>query len=233
MKKCKYFLALFLFGSMSSYGFDARLIDGVEVDKNDYPAIIRIRSGGSSCTATVIGPRVILTAAHCARTNSYVTFQTKGKNYRAKIKRAWFYPYRDHDLAIGITSNTIEGVQPYSIGGKAKVGEKLEIYGYGCTRPGGGGGNDGILRAGSATITGFSGYDMVSKNGAALCFGDSGGPSFHVGQDGQYYVLGVNSKGNIKDTNYNARTDLDKSQSFFENSTRYYKIDICGINLNC
>jgi Trypsin len=108
------------------------------------------------------------------------------------------------------------------------------LLGYGCTDTSGNGGNDGILRTGETVITDFSNLDMVSQrpNGAALCFGDSGGPAF-VSNRGQHLLLGVNSKGNIKDTNYNTRTDIEPTTTFLRNFAASNGVDICGINKNC
>ncbi|MFM8312656.1 MAG: hypothetical protein ACKOA8_00050, partial [Deltaproteobacteria bacterium] len=93
---------------------------------------------------------------------------------------------------------------------------------------------DGVLRYGETVVTGFSNFDMVSSkpNGAALCFGDSGGPAF-VFEGSRRLLIGVNSKGNIKDTNYNARTDIKESQDFFKGLIDSNKIEICGINKVC
>jgi hypothetical protein len=119
--------------------------------------------------------------------------------------------------------------------------------GYGCIRPGGGGGNDGKLRAGYAEITGDSGYDIVSgKQGqAALCFGDSGGPMFDDSNDSNdsldsldqgnlnpdvVKLLAINSKGNIRWRNYNASLVNAESQRFLVSVGEKYSVQICGIN---
>ena len=232
MKTClmlSVLVSLFTTTAFSS-DFGARLINGEEVDRTQYPAVLRINK---SCTAALIGPRTILTAAHCADNRSVSTFTVRGKEYKARIYHSRYYRFHDHDIAIGYVTEEVVGVRPYSVGGEAKVGEKLQIFGFGCTQPGGTGGNDGILRTGMATMTSFSRLDVVSTDGAALCFGDSGGPAFVETEDGTAKILGVNSKGNIKDTNYNARTDLQISKDFFQRFARYFKTDVCGVNVDC
>lgn len=204
------------------------LINGNPVDKAQYPHVIRIFAGGSSCTASVVGPRTILTAAHCADDGGTVQFQTvSGKKFSAKIKHAPGYPKEDLDLALGLSSVDID-VKPVSVRLERfeKKGMTVNLIGYGCIKPGGGGGNDGILRAGDSKIAAGQGYDLVLKSdgGAALCYGDSGGPVFYEGQQ-----IAVNSKGNIEDTSYVTRTTLPDANAFLKS----WSGKICGVNLDC
>jgi len=210
------------------------LINGKPVAAGTWEEVVYIRSSGGSCTATVVGPRVIITAAHCATTGSSVTFNHSGKKYTAKMTRSSLYPGKDHDVSLGLLTEDIVSAKPKTIGGIASKGLGITLLGYGCINEGGGGGNDGILRIGESVITGFSGYDIVSSSppsGAALCFGDSGGPAFIAdkGEDGAV-LIGINSKGNISDTNYNTRLDSTESQSFLRTFATNNRVDICGIN---
>lgn len=210
-----------------------RIINGKPVEAGTYKEVPKISANGASCTATVIGPRVIVTAAHCANNDVMATFTIDGVNYSAKMKRSSLYPGQDHDIALGFTDKDIK-VTPVSVGGKAVVGLGITLLGYGCTNAGGTGGNDGVLRIGDTVITSFSEFDMVSRkaDGAALCFGDSGGPAFMM--DGsKRYLIGVNSKGNIKDTNWNLRTDIPETQTFMKSFASTNGVVICGINSDC
>lgn len=211
-----------------------RLINGKPVDPGTWKEVVQISSNGSKCTATIVGPRAVATAAHCAANGASATFVIGTTTYTAKMFRSPLYSTKDHDIAIGVTTQDITGVEPASIGGKAVTGLGINLLGYGCTNPGGGGGNDGILRIGDTAITGFSGFDMVSRKagGAALCFGDSGGPAMLV-ENGKHLLLGINSKGNIQDTNYDTRTDLPESNDFYKTLAQTEGIQICGINKDC
>lgn len=213
----------------------SRLINGKPVEPGTYKDVVRIRSNGSGCTATLVGPRVIITAAHCAATGATATFTVNGTEYSARITRAPLYDQgKDHDVALGLLPSAVTGIDPATVGGKAATGVALTLLGYGCINPGGGGGNDGILRIGESVITGFSNYDMVSKKpgGAALCFGDSGGPAF-VWESGKRLLVGINSKGNIQDTNYNANLDRSESKTFLQNWAQQNNVEICGVNKDC
>jgi hypothetical protein len=148
------------------------------------------------------------------------------------MTRSPLYPRNDHDIALGIIDQEVTGIKFASIGGDASKGVDITLAGYGCVRPGGGGGNDGILRVGDNRVINLSGYDMVSRmqGGGALCFGDSGGPAFLRDTN---ILLGVNSKGNIQDTNYNTRTDTQASRDFFAKFAQQTGVEICGINKDC
>lgn len=208
------------------------LINGNPVDKAKYPHVIRIFVGGSSCTASVVGARTILTAAHCAENGETISFQTvSGKKYTAKAVRAPGYPGKDLDLLLANTSVDID-VKPVSVrlDRFEKKGMEVDLIGYGCTKPGGSGGNDGILRAGKSKVAAGQEYDLVLKTdgGAALCYGDSGGPVFFEGQQ-----IAVNSKGNIEDTSYVTRLTLPDGAQFLKDFAQSKGVFICGVNSDC
>jgi hypothetical protein len=218
-------------------GISPTLIGGTPVDPANpfVQGILKIRTDNAGCTASLIGPRVMISAAHCGKNGSKSEFLVNGKSYSTVNERSPLYPGKDHDVMLGLVSEPVEGIQYHSVTSTPpKVGDEVVLYGFGCINPGGGGGNDGILRTGTTKITSFSNYDFVTKkpNGAALCFGDSGGPGF-VSVDGNLFQLGVNSKGNISDTSYLADTSKTASQDFFKAFTEKHSVEICGINKDC
>lgn len=209
------------------------LINGNPVDKTKYPAVIRIRSeSGSGCTASVVGPQAILTAAHCAKTGEKVTFTTvSGQTYTATMTRYEKWPDDDLDLSVGKVSKVITGVPPLVIRTDRfeKKGMNVDMIGYGCTQPGGNGGNDGVLRMGSGKVRGGQAYDLVlDADPSALCYGDSGGPVLFEGKQ-----IGVNSKGNIEDVSYTTRTTLPDSKAWLESVATKLGVTLCGVNSDC
>lgn len=210
------------------------LINGTPIEKSMYPAIVRIFINGASCTGTVVGPRTIVTAAHCAETGNVATFTTlSGKKYSATMQRAPVYPDKDLDVNLGLTDVDIDAPPMFMKLDKfERVGMALTFMGYGCTQPGGAGGNDGILRTGEAKVIGSNGdYDLVTSTpgGAALCYGDSGGPLLWKDASARFVVAGINSKGNIKDTNYTTRLSSAESVNFFKT----WPSPICGVSKDC
>lgn len=213
------------------------LINGNPVQTGAFKFVVRIRTGNAGCTASVVGPRVVATAAHCANTGATSTFSIDGVTYSAKITRHPDYPGVDRDLALGVIDKDVVLTEYGSVANAvdlAKVGDALRLMGYGCTQPGGTGGNDGVLREGMATITGFSGNDIVTGKAGegALCFGDSGGPSFLQG-NGKLINIAQNSKGDIKVRSYLARWDAPTGQSFLVSFAKANSVEICGFTKEC
>lgn len=230
---------LFLFSLVTflltapAYAAETDVIGGITVGPAAFPEVVQVRNDGSSCTGVIVGPRVIATAAHCVRNGSKATFTAGGKEYVAKMTRSDLYPREDHDLALGVVSEEIEGVRPASIGTVPAEGDRVAIVGYGCTQPGGGGGNDGKLRLGMTKVTSLEKYDVVTKleEGGALCFGDSGAPLY--GDSRGHVVLGLGSKGNIQNTSYFVRVDTAASQATFWKFIAENDAGICGLDLEC
>jgi len=213
---------------------ESRIINGVPVPEGLFPEVVTIRTDGSVCTATIVGPRILLTSAHCGKTGAMSAFQAGGNGYKGMFVRPGNYPEKDSDIAVVVTSAEMKGVTPISVGGTVSLGQTVFLLGYGCTMPGGGGGNDGVLRVGESVITQIDGEYFTSRkpDGAALCFGDSGGPTY-AKEDSHYRVVGVGSKGNIKDTNYSYLLASVEARDFLQEVANFEKLDICGVNTVC
>ena len=232
--KLIFLLALFSASIAQSQVVLPDLINGRPAEAGEFPEAVYVSFGNSRCTGSIIGKRVLLSAAHCAGNGSTGRFQVGQDQYTATCTRHPRYPGQDVDLLLCKTNREVN-VIPATIGGPVEVDQSITIVGYGCVRPGGGGGNDGVLRVGDARVTGFSNYDIVSR-GAGLCYGDSGGPAYKKLTDAfseKHIQVSVNSKGNIRNTNYTTRTYIDISKDWMRSWAETNAVDICGVTSEC
>lgn len=184
------------------------LINGVPAEPGDFPASVYARAGNAACSATIVGERVLFMASHCMVNGGVVTFSAHANSYSARCTHHPEYSTNSTaDWALCLIDRPVTGI-PFEVLGvheSLEVGDTILMSGYGCIKPGGGGGNDGIFRVGHAVIEGMpdgKAYDVVTKGGAALCFGDSGGSAYHVHEDGSRFIFGVNSRGDIDTMSY-------------------------------
>jgi hypothetical protein len=226
----------------------SRLIGGQEVGPNDYPGVFYTAQGPYRCTGTLIGSRVVASASHCMDDGGELTLEYKGKQYTGTCTHAPEYgsdqsgnPTADWALCLlseGIPDAIAESVNTDA--NRVTKGTELTLTGYGCTQPGGGGddGEQPKLRVGHAPITEvpwstdtYNSYDLVTTGSSALCFGDSGGPSFVVdATTGKRYQTGINSRGNISDTSYLSALHVPSAQAFYKSWAEQNGVKICGIH---
>lgn len=216
---------------------DHALIGGEPADPKQWPASVYARAGSSACSATVVGERALKIAAHCVSNGGTVTFQVGANSYRSTCTH---HPsYRSNstaDWAMCLVDKPVTGVAFEHLGVdlKLSVGEEVMLTGYGCIREGGGGGNDGIFRIGKATVQSVPGgtnYDTVTRGGAALCFGDSGGAAYKVFPDGTRKIFGTNSRGDISTMSYLSSTWVATFGDYVRDwAAKNANVKICGVH---
>lgn len=229
-------VAVTLFCSVGVFA-KPRIINGVPVPPGYFNEVVQFKAnggGGGTCTATLVGPEMVITAGHCAPDKSSVKVKVGAKEIEGTFYRHPDYQQFDYDVALVHLKTALPDIEPASIQHEVEIGTAVTLLGFGCTASGGGGGNDGILRMGESVVTGFARNDFVSKKagGGALCFGDSGGPTFRR-VDGQYYLVGISSKGNITDTNYSTYLSKAEVYNFLKTTADTLHTAICGITVNC
>lgn len=225
----------------------ALLIGGHEAIRGDYPEILYMTAsdseGGWSCSGTVIGPSVYLTAAHCAASGQKI----KGYDgsWKAVCTRHPSYSDDDNEQAVDISvckrsDGRSWSMKPAIIAEEGPaLGDIVTLAGYGCTASNGGGGNNGILKVGEAPVRQLDAVDdywFYTVGSDALCYGDSGGPSFKriVAPRSDYHeVLGVNSRGDIKTLSMLAPVYIDLSRQFLLDFAKQHKVKICGVSDDC
>lgn len=212
------------------------LIGGVPADPNQWPASVYMHTEDASCSSTLIGDRVLLSACHCMDNGGVVNFNIGANRYSARCTHHAEYKKNDTaDWALCLVDRPVIGVEFEAVAvlQDFKAGDDIRLTGYGCIKSPGVGGNDGIFRIGQAKVTALpygKNYDIVSKGGAAICFGDSGGAAFHEYPDGSRNVAGVSSRGDIDTMSYLPSMASPTAQKFFKSFAKKNGVKICGIH---
>ncbi len=229
-----------------SYPLTGAVVIGARpADPKDFKASFYSQSSEGSCTSALVGPRALLTAAHCVANGGHITLSRGRNEWKGTCEHAPGYATDvTSDWALCVLSADVPGVPYERVNlNPALPAERarLLLTGFGCTQAGGCGGNDGIYRVGDAvvvTVPSAASNDIITKavggTTAALCFGDSGGPAF-IYTDRQKRVrvqVGVNSRANIKDTSYLSSTSTPSARSFFTDWSSRTGVGICGVDPN-
>lgn len=191
------------------------------------PAVGSLTYGGEEyCTATLIGPRKVLTAAHCLQDvsatdlNFVIGARLSSPEYTLSVSSIKPHPAFDpYDVVNDVGLVTLSSDAPIdSLGVLSKmdsswVGTKLFFVGYGVTSAATGAGagtKRSVWMNISQVDSGTFSYDDPGKN---TCYGDSGGPAFYE-SNGVYQVAGVTSYGDQNCASYGVDTRADAYLNF-------------------
>jgi V8-like Glu-specific endopeptidase len=223
-------LATFAFTISSAHANVTRTKGGgYIVPEEQFPAVVQIFISEAKCSATLVGPNVILTAAHCALfENGFFYIGNRGYNFK-------FFTYKsllpgDEDIAIGITDDNVENVKPFTINFKFPHGKKMLSLGYGCSS-----------ELSESFVTTYQESDnenrriLVSDNDSATfaCHGDSGGPTLAYTMDTKLQIVGVHTNSDLKYYTYDRSTENPKFIHFIKAISDQQNLQICGYNLDC
>lgn len=198
-------------GDNSAIAAGQEVINGVVVDRRDFPAIFGKRRGldpNPTCTAALIGPSTMLIAAHCVSSSPRIRLSAGVVSVEGICQTAPSWASNSDtgaDVALCLLRHPVTGIVYERVSFTLPTsGQKVTVSGFGCTEKGGQ--RDGKLRLGTAPIkpqpAGFRDspgtlytVGSIAGDDAVLCPGDSGGPLFLMGTttEGPREVIGVNS----------------------------------------
>lgn len=180
--------------SMEASDRPLRIYGGEIVKVCEFPTTI---AGRDACTATLVHPRVVLSAAHCGRHREFLIGEYKTKAAK-RIKAKWCET-GPVDAQICVLAEPMLGVPvaPIIQGCESealKAGTSILLAGYGYDEkdPVGDGSVRDEKRWVETKIFRVTGSELhVGGGGKTACNGDSGGPAFLKLKDGTWRTVGA------------------------------------------
>jgi len=194
----------------------------------DLGVVALLESGTLVCTATLVAPRVLLTAAHClpdgAMPQAFFGESPQAGGTSLALLDTIRHPEFDattltNDVALALLSDAApSGATPWPLPaaplGASAVGLPLRLVGFGRTGP-----NDMTApqkRQGTAVVASLSSQELTfTPSPSQTCSGDSGGPAFAT-LDGVEVVVGVTSSGDPQCDQRAVDMRVDAYASFIE-----------------
>lgn len=193
--------------------------------------------GSFRYTATIIGPRVVLTAAHCVDDKATMSIATADGGATVRCDHHDGYDSgRNYlnDIALCLSDRRLtlpSGERHERLNANPAVPRSnalVRLLGYGCTVPGGE--VSEFLYTGFATVSGKFDNRIRLSSGAFVCEGDSGGAGY-LESDGRRVIVGVNSTraGNFTYSNL-TNVAAPEIASFIATWAEANMVEICGLS---
>jgi hypothetical protein len=221
-----------------------QVIGANPADPTSWPATFVFRNvEGGGCTATAVGQRVVLTAAHCVEDAAKAWISVRGVSAELTCSSHPAYPAdisADFSLCLvakelpkpGAGFERVNGTEPAA----PAQGQAVTLLGYGCTNPFGTDRSFGTLYEGTARVAARPDRNLYirTNGGAAVCFGDSGGGSYYAttATGTQRALFGVNSRGDISKNSWISATATTGFIDWARAWSKSGGVKICGLDAN-
>jgi Trypsin len=237
-----------------------QIIRGTPAKKEDWPATLiyqaQVPNAVRNCTSTIIGRKVLLTAAHCVKDTAtkIVLIENKPLELSCEIHPDYvgtkcLQPVSETDLvgctadvAICFTNDPLPvkrgeriDMQPPSFSN----GTDAALVGYGCTIQGGQLTND--LQEGTAEVASvplsdhkpdlmhpLKDFVQTSSKDAVLCSGDSGSGVYSDKTASTRRLKALGARGNLSSGSFLVDLSSDRISKFIEQKKG--NIEVCGMD---
>jgi hypothetical protein len=236
-------------GLFADQNAELQIIGGTKADPADWPATFVFKEGGGGgCTSTLIGERAIITAAHCIDNGATGIIEVADEKLEVICRHHPAYrkvtgsepnweELTSPDFALCLVADKLPARNFERVdvtGERIRVGEPIRLLGFGCRQKSGSDGAFGVLYEGKATITQIPQLPSyyTRTDGAAVCYGDSGGGAYQYKTTSKYprLLVAINSRGDISKESLLSTTKLSGFSSWITAWATENSIEICGIH---
>lgn len=216
---------LLIFVPLLASASDGRRMLGAH-EQSDWQAVGRLNFGDAFCTAALVLPDTVVTAAHCLHvratgalrlpTRTHFVAGYRLRKYLAHRKAAAFTRHPDYsftrtvgaaeigvDLALVKLDAPIEGAAPFGLATGLATGDEVSILSYGRDRP--------EIPSIQSPCTVSARIQAVAVLDCDVTYGVSGAPVFKTGPDGRKIVAVISAMGDYRGRKHAFAVMLDEA----------------------